>query len=202
VEQFVVTAELQSGETIGSDPLPPGQVWVISPGSQDEGSGLFRIDVNESPGSGVKVINRPIPAPFQESIRCAEQNLLARARELVGDREPRQHEFIVQLRAFDAARDGAQVGVGALLALASSLLQKSLKGGLIVVGGITLGGSLEPIYNAVDVVELAAEKGADTVLMPVSARKQLLELSDDLATRVNVLFYGDAKEALVKGLLE
>lgn len=202
VEKFVVTPEIQSDQTISADPLPPGQVWVISGGTQDEGSGLFRIDVQQSPGSGVKVINRPVPPPFQESIRCAEQNLLAQAKLLVGDREPRQHEFIVQLRAFDAPKSGASVGVGALLGLASALLEKSLKGGLIVVGGLTLGGSIEPVYNAVDVVELAAEKGASTVLMPVSSRKQLLDLSDDLATKVNVLFYGDAQDALVKGLLE
>ncbi len=202
VEKFVVTEELQSGELIGSDPLPPGQVWAISAGTQEEGPGLFRIDVNESPGSGVRVINRPVPALFQESIRCAEQNLLAQGKHLVGDREPRQHEFMVQLRAFDAPKSGSGVGVAALLALSSALLQKSLKGGLIVVGGLTLGGSLEPVYNVVDMAEIAAEKGATTVLMPVSARKQLLDLSDDLATRVNILFYSDAKEALVKGLLE
>lgn len=202
VEKFVSTPELQSGETIEVDPLPPGQVWVISAGTQDEASGLFRIDANKSPGSGVKVINRPVPAPFQESIRCAEQNLLAQAKNLVGDRDPRQHEFIVQLRAFDAAKTGTSVGVGALLSLSSILLEKSLKGALIVVGGLTLGGSIEPVYNAVDIVELAAEKGASTVLMPVTARKQLLDLSDDLATKVNILFYGDAHEALLKGLLE
>ena len=39
VEKFVVTPELQSEDHIGSDPLPPGQVWGISPGGQDEGSG-------------------------------------------------------------------------------------------------------------------------------------------------------------------
>ena len=89
-----------------------------------------------------------------------------------------------------------------MLALCSALLEKSLKGGLIVVGGLTLGGTVEPVFNAVDIVELGAEKGASTMLMPVSARKQLLDLSDDLATRVNILFYGDAQEALVKGLLE
>ena len=32
--------------------------------------------------------------------------------------------------------------------------------------------------------------------MPVSARKQLFDLSDDMATKVNVLFYGDAREGL------
>ena len=46
------------------------------------------------------------------------------------------------------------------------------------------------------------EKGADTVLIPVSARKQLFDLSDDMATRVNVQFYSDTPDALLKALLE
>ncbi|WP_374687258.1 BREX system Lon protease-like protein BrxL, partial [Promineifilum sp.] len=36
VEHFVVTPELQSDRYVGSDPLPPGQVWCISPGSLNE----------------------------------------------------------------------------------------------------------------------------------------------------------------------
>jgi len=31
--------------------------------------------------------------------------------------------------------------------------------------------------------------------MPVAARKRLFDLSDDTATKVNVLFYGDVREA-------
>jgi ATP-dependent Lon protease len=177
-------------------------VWAISPGGQDEHPGLYRIEANQNPGSGVKVINRPCPPPFQESIKCAEQNLLARAVELVGDRDPRHHEFTVQLRAFDAAKSGNSVGVPALLALAGALLEKSLKGGLIVVGGLNLGGAVDPVYNAVSVVELAVEKGAATVLLPVAARKQLNDLSDDMATKVDVLYYADARDALLKALLE
>ena len=61
VEKFVVTPELQSEDQIGRDPLPPGQVWAISPGGQDEGSGLYRIEVTEGPGSGVRILNRPAP---------------------------------------------------------------------------------------------------------------------------------------------
>ena len=52
-------------------------------------------------------------------------------------------------------------------------LQKSLKVGLLVVGGLNLGGSINPVFNAVSVVELAVEKGATVILMPVSSRKQL-----------------------------
>ena len=114
IEQFVATPELQSEDTIGSDPLPPGQVWAISPGDLDANAGLYRIDVNVGPGSGVKIINVPPPGPFRESIKYAEGNLQTRARDLVGDRDPRQHEFIVQLRAFDASKAGSFLGMPAL----------------------------------------------------------------------------------------
>ena len=202
VEKFVVTPELQSEDHIGRDPLPPGQVWTIGPGTQDEGSGLYRIEVTEGPGSGVKILNRPAPPAFSESVKYAEANLYSRSSELVGDRNPRQHEFSVQLRAYDACKAGQSLGVAALMAMCSTLINRSLRGGLVVVGGLNLGGSLEIIHNAIDVVELAVEKGASLVLMPVSARKQLVDLSDEMATKVNVLFYGDVREAFVKAIAD
>ena len=200
VEKFVSTPELYSEDSIGSDPLPPGQVWVMSPGGGDENPGLYRVDVTEGSGSGVKILNQPAPSPFKESVRCAEQNLYVRAKELVGDREPRQHEFSIQLRAFDSAKNGSAVGIGVLLALCSSLLQKSIKGGTIVAGGLNLGGSIETIYNPVSVVEIAIEKGAASILMPISSRRQLNELPDDLAAKITIHYYLDARDALLKAL--
>lgn len=39
-----------------------------------------------------------------------------------------------------------------------------------------------------------------TLLAPISARRQLNDLSDDIATRISILYYGDAREALAKAL--
>lgn len=202
VEKFVSTPELQSEDTVGTDPLPPGQIWAISPGGQDEGVGLYRIEVTGGPGSGVRILNQPAPGPFKESLKYAEQNLYANSKRLAGDRDPRTHEFAVQLRAFDSAKSGGHLGVAALLALCCALLQKSLKGGLVAVGSLNLGGSIDPIYNPVDVAELAIEKGAKVLLMPVSSRRQLIDLPDDRATKVDIQFYGDVREALMKALVE
>lgn len=207
IEKFVATPELQSEDSIGSDPLEPGQIWALSPG--DDGSagrqehpGLFRIEVNLGLGSGVKVLNKPVPAAFRECIGYAEQNLYTRAADLVGDRDPRQHEFTVQLRAFDNARAGSKLGLPALLALSSSLLGRSIRGGLIVAGEINLGGSIEPLHNPVTLVELAVEKGASAVLLPVNCRKQLIDLSDQMATKVDIQFYLDARDALLKAIAD
>lgn len=202
VEKFVSTPELQSQGGIGDEPLEAGQVWTLSPGGADEHPGLFRLEINEGPGSGVRVLNKPVPQAFQESIRCAEQNLYARAMQLVGDRDPRAHEFSVQLRGFDAAKSGAKTGVASLIALCSALLRKSVRGGLVVVGEVTLGGTIEPIHNAVSLAEIAAEKGAKSLLLPVSCRRQLFDLSDDLATKLDIEFFQDARDALLKALAE
>jgi ATP-dependent Lon protease len=68
----------------------------------------------------VKILNQPTPPAFRESVKVGEQNLYARAKELVGDRDPRQHEFSVQLRAMDADKSGAGLGLPVLVALAGA----------------------------------------------------------------------------------
>ncbi len=84
--------------------------------------------------------------------------------------------------------------------MCSALINKSLRGGLVVVGSINLGGSIDLLPNAVDVVELVVEKGASLVLLPITCRKQLFDLSDDVATKITTVFYQDAREALLKAI--
>lgn len=202
VEKFVSTPELQNENGIGSDPLEPGQIWSISPGDMNESPGLYRIEINEGPGSGVKILNKPVPPAFKESMGYAEQNLYARAMQLVGDKDPRHHEYTVQLRAFDASKTGAKLGVAALISLCSTLLKKSVRGGLIIVGEVNLGGSIEPIHNPVSIAEIAVEKGASALLMPVASRRQLIDLPDDLAIKIDIQFYSDSRDALLKAIVE
>jgi len=86
-----------------------------------------------------------------------------------------------------------------LLALCSSLLQKSIKGGLAIAGGLNSGGSIETIFNPV-AVETAIEKGAASILMPISGRRQLNDLPEDLAAKITIHYYLDARDALLKAL--
>jgi ATP-dependent Lon protease len=202
VEQFVATPELHSDEAIDSDPLPPGQVWAIGPGMGETGAGLCRIEAIVGPGAGAKILNQPAPPAFRESVKVGEQNLYTRARELVGDRDPREHEYSIQLRPFDADRSGAGLGLPVLVALVGGMLERSTRGGTIIVGPLNLGGSLELIQNPVAIAELAVDKKATTLLMPVSARRALNDLPDDLWTKLSIEFYSDPADCVFKALIE
>jgi ATP-dependent Lon protease len=202
IEQFVATPELHSDDAIDSDPLPPGQVWAISPGGQDTAAGLFRIEATVGPGSGAKILNQPVPGPFRESVKMGEQNLYINAKSLVGDRDPRLFEYSLQLRAMDNDRNGGGLGLAVLISLVGALLQKNTQGGTIVVGSLNLGGSIDMVPSAVSLVEMAADKQAQRILMPVAARRQLNDLPDELWTKISIEFYKDAADAVFKALDE
>jgi len=72
----------------------------------------------------------------------------------------------------------------------------------VIVGALNLGGSVEVIPNAVRIAELAIDKQAQTLLMPVSARRELNDLPDELWTKINVEFYKDGPDAVFKSLDE
>jgi ATP-dependent Lon protease len=202
VEQFVATPELHSDEAIETDPLPPGQVWAASPGSPETGPALYRLEVTCGPGAGVRVLNQPTPPPFRESVQIAEQNLYTRAKELVGDRNPREEEFSIQMRAIDAEKSGAGLSLPALIAFCGALLGKNTRGGAIVAGSMNLGGSVEMLPNAAKVVELAIDKRAQVLLLPVAARRQLNELPDEYWTKLTIEFYKDSVDAVFKTLVD
>ena len=202
VEQFVATPELHNDEAIETDPLPPGQVWAASPGSPETGTALYRLEVTCGPGSGVRVLNQPTPPPFRESVKVGEQNLYTRAKELVGDRNPREEEFSIQMRAIDSEKTGAGIGLSVLVALCGALLGKNTRGWAIIAGSLNLGGSVEILPNAAKVVELAVDKRAQVLLLPVSARRQLNDLPDEYWTKLTIEFYRDSVDAVFKMLVE
>jgi len=68
---------------------------------------------------------------------------------LVGDRNPREEEFSIQMRPMDADKTGAGLGVPTLVALCGGLLGRNTRGGTIVVGALNLGGSIEMVPNPI-----------------------------------------------------
>jgi ATP-dependent Lon protease len=89
---------------------------------------------------------------------------------IVGDKDPRSHEFSIHLRSFDSSKSGNGMGMVVLMSICNALLEKNTKGGLVIVGPLNLGGSLDLVYNAVNLAEIAVDKGATSILIPLSVR--------------------------------
>ena len=201
MEKFVSTPELQSSGSVSGDPLEPGRVFAISCGDEEEAPGLYRMEVNEAPGSGINILNHPVPRNFKAGLQRALQNLCS-SRSMIGDKDPRQHEYTVQLRTFDVSKSGSGLSAASFVALSTALMKKNIRGGLVIVGDINLGGSFELLRDPVAIAELAFDKGAKVLLMPISCRKDLFKLPDNLVTKVDIEYYASPEEILLKALAE
>jgi ATP-dependent Lon protease len=135
---------------------PPG---VQTQASNCPGAAVVQTSTR-SPAPNTTASNQPTPPAFRESVRVGEQNLYIRAKELVGDRNPREEEFSIQMRAMDADKTGAGLGLPVLVALCGALLARNTRGGTILVGALNLGGSVEMIPNAIRIAELAIDKAS------------------------------------------
>ena len=67
---------------------------------------------------------------------------------------------------------------------------------------VPVGGSLDVVPNPIRIAELAVDKQAQTLLMPVTCRRQLVDLPDDMWTRINIEFYKDSGDAVFKALVD
>ena len=204
VEKFVVTPELQSEDQHRPrSARRPARSGRSAPAVRTRAPGCYRIEVTEGPGSGVRILNRPAPPAFAESSQVRRGRTSTRGPpNLSATATPASTSSRSSCEPSTPARAAVRSAWPPSWRCARALLNKSLRGGLVVVGGLNLGGSIDPLHNAIDVVELAVEKGASVVLMPVSSRKQLFDLSDDMATKVTVVFYSDAREAFIKAIAD
>ena len=135
------------------------------------------------------------------SAKGAEQYLYAAGCKLVGDRDPHRHQYTIQMQPRDNERSRTGLGLPILAALVGGLLERRTRGATIIARSLKLGGSLERLPDPVAIAELAVDKQAKVLLMPVSARRELMNIPDDLWTKVNIEFYLDAEDGVFK-LLE
>jgi ATP-dependent Lon protease len=131
----------------------------------------------------------------------AEQNLYTRSTQLVGDKDPASTNSLSScVPSIRPSRAWVSLPWSPSALHCTALLPRSVRGGLIIVGEINRDGSIEPIHKPVNIAEIAVEKGATALLMPVACRRQLLDLLDDMATKVDIQFYSYARDALIKAI--
>jgi ATP-dependent Lon protease len=97
-------------------------------------------------------------------------------------------------------KEGSQGGVAFFIALYSLLRDKPTLGGLVVLGEMTIQGSILPLRSLVEPLQVIVDNGAKKVLIPISNKRQVLEVPGDLLEKVDPIFYSDPLSAALKAI--
>ena len=86
------------------------------------------------------------------------------------------------------------------IAFCSGLLEKPLQSQMVVLGGMSLGGSIIPVENLAETLQLAFDSGAKRLLIPMSSVNDIPAVPGELFAKFQTSFYSDPVDAVFKAL--
>jgi ATP-dependent Lon protease len=69
---------------------------------------------------------------------------------------------------------------------------------LVVLGEMTIQGNILPVRSLIEPLQVIVDNGAKEGLVPVSNKRQFLDVPGDLLERVDPIFYSDPLTAALK----
>ncbi len=198
-ERFVGVPEEGGHRLISQDPLPPGSVYTAVL-ADDDTVVMHRVEVNRMSGSGKLRVTGSPDRPMKDSIITAFDYIKANKTHLGIERDIDSYDFHVQIVDLMQSKGGSQAGVAFFVALYSLLQDKPVQPRLVVLGEMTIQGNIMPLHTLTEPLQMIMDNGAKRVLIPLSNRRQMLEVPPDVLERVDPIFYSDPLAAALKAL--
>ncbi|MGN5953744.1 protease Lon-related BREX system protein BrxL [Sphingobacterium lactis] len=200
-EVFVGLPEEKGSSLIEANPLAPGTCYTTT--NDGETNAVVKIEVVAIAGNGKLNITGTSNQAVKENIKNTYNYLKANEKSILNERHSLSN-FDINLQVSTVLGSNVTDGIGAAVyvAIISALYKKNLKGGLAVLGNISIGGAIERANNFADRVSSLSENGAKIVLVPMTNMSEFGTLPPTVFTKTDVPFYTDAQTLLQKVVLD
>jgi len=199
-EQFVTLPEQSSGTLIGEEPLSAGHAYAVSPG--DNGMiGLYRLEIQTTSGNG-KMVRTGVAAASgaSDAVKVALNYFKANSNRVSGSVQPDGSDYLLHLADVQGVGTPGHISLALLVALFSAALGRAVQPQLVLLGNMTLGGTISPVENLAASLQVAFDAGARRVLLPMSSAADLATVPPELFSKFQTAFYSDPVDAVFKAL--
>ncbi|MBD0439157.1 MULTISPECIES: protease Lon-related BREX system protein BrxL [Acinetobacter] len=199
-EYFVSVKEQGGGGLIPEGPAKPGFLYTI--GLSNKGMpGLYRLELQVTKGSG-KLATSGLwnSSSAKEQVKIAFDYFKANASRISGGSKVLEHDFHLHVVELQNTGPLSHLALPSLVAFASGLLGRSVQSQMVVLGDMSLGGSVTPVESIAECLQVAFDAGAKKVALPMSSAADIPTIPVELFTKFQTSFYADPVDAVFKGL--
>jgi ATP-dependent Lon protease len=161
--------------------LVTGLAWT------EVGGELLTIESAVVPGKGKLLYTGQLGEVMQESIQAAMTVVRSRA-DTFGLETDYHQKIDIHVHVPEGAtpKDGPSAGVGMCTALVSALTKIPVQASVAMTGEITLRGEVLPIGGLKEKLLAAQRGGIETVLIPSENEKDLVEIPDNIKSKLDI----------------
>ena len=194
-EKFISVPE-QGGGMIPEGRLKPGVMHTVAM-AQAEMPGVYRMETQALAGSGKLSVSGSLS---REHVRVAFDYFKANASRVSASIHPTEHDFHLHLVELHNSGAPDAVTLASFVAFCSAALAKPLQSQLVVLGDMSLGGTIAPARNLAETLQVAFDAGAKRILLPMASVTDIPTIPGELFAKFQTSFYADPVDAVFKAL--
>ena len=199
-EYYVSVPEQGGGKLIPEGMCNPGQVYTVSQGKSGT-IGVFRLESQMLPGNGkFERTGLGSEREAREATNTAFNFLKANAGRISGAISTTTKDYIVNYQDMQGIGMTNKLALPTLIALASVALNKPMVSSLVVLGEISIAGTMIKVDELANSLQVCLDSGAKKVLLPITSAADLGTVPSELIGCFNLIFYQSAEDAVYKAL--
>ena len=199
-EKYVAVPEQGGGKLIPDGICNPGQVYTVSRGKSGM-IGLFRLESQMLPGNG-KFERTGLGADrdAKEATNTAFNFLKANSNRISGSISTTTKDYIINYQDLQGIGITGKLALPTLISLCSIALGRSTLANLVVIGDISISGTLIKADELANVLQVCLDSGAKKVLLPSTSFVDFATVPADLMSAFQLIPYASAEDAVYKAL--
>ncbi|HCR74261.1 MAG TPA: ATP-dependent Lon protease [Ruminococcus sp.] len=199
-ELYVSVPEQGGGKLIPEGMCNPGQVYTVSQGGNGM-LGVFRLESQMLPGNG-KFTKTGIGTgrESKESSETAFNFLKANAKHISGSISITQKDYLVNYQDLQGIGMTSKLALPTLIALSSIALAKPVQSSLVVLGEISISGTIMKADELANTLQICLDSGAKKILVPATSFADFATVPPELMASFQIIPYSSAEDAVMKAL--
>ena len=199
-EHYVSVPEQGGGKLIPEGMCNPGQVYTVAHG-KSEMIGVFRLESQMLPGNGkFERTGLGTDRECKEAVDTAYNYLKANGNRISGSISTTNSDYIINYQDLHGLGMTKSLALPTLIALCSIALKKPTQSSLVILGDISISGTLMKVDNLASTLQVCADAGAKKVLIPAVSMVDYGTIPADLMTAFQIIPYSSAEDAVFKAL--
>ena len=199
-EEFISVPEQGSGSLIPEGLGRAGHVYTIGVG--DSGMiGIYKIETEVISGSGkFEKTGLGYSREAKESIETAFRYFKANSRNMSSSISTTTKDYLMHIQDVNGVGMTSSLSLAAIIAMCSGALNKPVQSQLVILGSVSIGGTINKVENLANTLQVCFDAGAKKILLPMVNAGDIALVPPELFAKFQIMFYSTAEDAVFKAL--
>ena len=199
-EKFISVPESGGGKLIPEGMLKAGHTYFIGRGNSGM-IGTFKIEVESPSGHGkFSISGIGTDRETKEALNTAFNYFKANKKSISASIQVDNIDYLLHIEDLQGVGASKDISLASFVAMCSSALKKPIQGSLVILGSMSIGGTISKVEELANTLQVCFDSGAKKILLPMSSASDISNVPSDLFSKFNISFYNNPEDAVYKAL--